>query len=160
MPESSGYHLPWSILLAYELELRREAYRKVAEERITIAVALDAACRDTYLRDVHLVAPATLASATVTGGGRQLALKRKSPEPLLWNPNFANKGKGKGKGRGKGKKNNVNTNQLKSRVGPRLICYKYNNKDQTCNNQCGMLHVCQWCLGSHPKYECPKHPEP
>eukprot|EP00973_Karenia_brevis_P085960 11921968-Karenia_brevis.AAC.1 len=46
MPESSGYRLPWSILLAYELELRREAYRKVTDERITIAVALDRACRD------------------------------------------------------------------------------------------------------------------
>eukprot|EP00973_Karenia_brevis_P022994 3167762-Karenia_brevis.AAC.1 len=86
MPESSGYRLPWSILLAYELELRREAYRKVTDERITIAVALDRACRDTYLRDVHLIAPATLASATASevvkpasGSG---GTKRKSPEPL------------------------------------------------------------------------------
>eukprot|EP00973_Karenia_brevis_P034465 4753199-Karenia_brevis.AAC.1 len=62
-PENSGYHLPWSILLAYELEIRREAYRRVAEDRTTIAIALAAACKDTYLRDAHLVAPATLATA-------------------------------------------------------------------------------------------------
>eukprot|EP00973_Karenia_brevis_P052860 7348289-Karenia_brevis.AAC.1 len=28
LPEGSGYHLPWSIVLAYEFEIRRDAYRR------------------------------------------------------------------------------------------------------------------------------------
>eukprot|EP00973_Karenia_brevis_P008777 1185998-Karenia_brevis.AAC.1 len=54
LPEGSNYHLPWSIVLAYELEIRRDAYRRVCEDRITIAVALEEACKDAYLRDIHL----------------------------------------------------------------------------------------------------------
>eukprot|EP00973_Karenia_brevis_P013554 1840867-Karenia_brevis.AAC.1 len=54
LPEGLGYHLPWSIVLAYELEIRRDAYRRVSEDRTTIALALEATRKDTYLRDIHL----------------------------------------------------------------------------------------------------------
>eukprot|EP00973_Karenia_brevis_P019545 2681017-Karenia_brevis.AAC.1 len=54
MPENSGYHLPWSILLAYELEIRRDAYRRVAEERTTISIALEAPRDDIWQRRLQL----------------------------------------------------------------------------------------------------------
>ena len=36
------------------------------------------------------------------------------------------------------------------------ICYKYNNRDAKCDGGCGRAHVCQLCLGEHPRYSCKK----
>eukprot|EP00973_Karenia_brevis_P052090 7235417-Karenia_brevis.AAC.1 len=54
MPEGVAYRVPWSIVLGYELEIRREACKKVLEDKVTFASAIDTACKDTYLRDVYL----------------------------------------------------------------------------------------------------------
>eukprot|EP00973_Karenia_brevis_P047763 6630263-Karenia_brevis.AAC.1 len=69
LPESSQYRLPWNIVLTYELELRREAFKRINDECITMGDALKAVCRDTYLRDVYLVASATLAAASAHSAG-------------------------------------------------------------------------------------------
>eukprot|EP00929_Paragymnodinium_shiwhaense_P100533 TRINITY_DN62931_c0_g1_i1.p1 TRINITY_DN62931_c0_g1~~TRINITY_DN62931_c0_g1_i1.p1 ORF type:complete len:687 (-),score=30.74 TRINITY_DN62931_c0_g1_i1:96-2156(-) len=34
------------------------------------------------------------------------------------------------------------------------ICYKFNNRDDSCRGSCGMQHKCQVCFGSHPKFKC------
>eukprot|EP00973_Karenia_brevis_P063766 8864482-Karenia_brevis.AAC.1 len=49
MHEGITYRLPWSIVLSYELELRRDACRKVTEEGMTFAKAMEESCRDTYI---------------------------------------------------------------------------------------------------------------
>ena len=79
-PESGQFMLPWNLVITYDLEIRREVCRKINDEGLTMGSALTLACRDTYLRDVYLIAPATLAAAAaagallevvVTGAGRQ-----------------------------------------------------------------------------------------
>eukprot|EP00973_Karenia_brevis_P022894 3152001-Karenia_brevis.AAC.1 len=167
LPESSSYRLPWNIVLTYELELRREAFKRINDEGLTMGDALTAVCRDTYLRDVHLVAPATLAAASAhstssgaSGGGAKRQRSR-TPNRPGGKGRGGKKGGGSPKGGGKGMKKlseiELNAQKLKSRFNKRLICFKYNNKEETCDGRCNMLHICQWCLDAHPKYECPKH---
>eukprot|EP00973_Karenia_brevis_P037638 5194194-Karenia_brevis.AAC.1 len=78
----------------------------------------------------------------------------------------ASSSKGKGKGGKKGKKGKEsgkqqefddNPQKLKVKANGRNICFKYNNEGETCPGSCGMVHVCQWCLGNHPKFKCDKH---
>eukprot|EP00973_Karenia_brevis_P043451 6021999-Karenia_brevis.AAC.1 len=102
MPEGVTYKVPWNIILGYELEIRREACKKVLEDNLTFAVAIENACRDTYLRDVHLVAPTTLASSTSSPGGSKRAY---SPDN--------DKGKGRG-GKSKSQKKGAKTGGSKS----------------------------------------------
>eukprot|EP00973_Karenia_brevis_P086231 11958861-Karenia_brevis.AAC.1 len=155
LPESSNYRLPWNIVLTYELELRREAFKRINDEGTSMGDALTAVCRDTYLRDVHLVAPATLAAASAhasgsgasAGGGGSKRQRSRTPN----RPGGRGKGNKKGgaspKGGGKGKKKlsemELNVQKLKSRFNKRLICFKFNNREETCNGQCNMLHICQ-----------------
>eukprot|EP00973_Karenia_brevis_P028726 3961880-Karenia_brevis.AAC.1 len=94
MPEGVSYRVPWTIILGYELEIRREACKRVLEDNVTFASAIDTACKDTYLRDVYLVAPTTLSSSTGQSGGSKRA---RSPDN---DKGGAKNGKGKSKKKG------------------------------------------------------------
>eukprot|EP00973_Karenia_brevis_P024547 3385752-Karenia_brevis.AAC.1 len=50
-------------------EVRRNIFRKVNEGGIALATALAHACKDAFIRDVHLVALTTLAAAASTQSG-------------------------------------------------------------------------------------------
>eukprot|EP00435_Cladocopium_sp_Y103_P041428 s1418_g11.t1 len=70
---------------------------------------------------------------------------KQAAQPAATPQKGASKGKGKG-GRGT-KKLHVKTTDGKA------ICFKYNNGDK-CPGGCGFVHICQRCLGSHPKSKC------
>ena len=74
-----------------------------------------------------------------------------------------NNGGGSSGGRGGGsskKKPSLDTdyNKLKVKFGGKPICFKWNNRSEGCmQGDCGMAHVCQYCLSSdHPRFQCPK----
>ena len=88
---ASGQSPTWSLVLAYELELRKTAYRYVRDGVCAcLETALDKACEAPALYSVHFVTPLQLGKTEMkldmeSSGGEQLA------EPT--------KGKGKGKGK-------------------------------------------------------------
>jgi len=54
-----------------------------------------------------------------------------------------------------GKSPQLNRNKPKVRHGGKPICFKFNNRDETCTGECAMLHICQICLSpDHARYEC------
>ena len=63
-------------------------------------------------------------------------------------------GKGGGAG-GNGGGGGVNKKLKNKTASGKPICYKYNNKEETCLGVCDRAHVCQLCLKDHPRYECP-----
>ena len=66
------------------------------------------------------------------------------------------KDKGAGKGKNKGKKGNkgnkgdkMQKRQSRCPSTKRIICFAF-KKGEACDGTCGMLHICQLCLGGHP----------
>ena len=57
----------------------------------------------------------------------------------------------KGKGRNKGPKGG--TKLQRETPDGRQICFAWNSA-KGCNGQCGRVHVCQICLGNHPRQAC------
>eukprot|EP00973_Karenia_brevis_P031622 4361014-Karenia_brevis.AAC.1 len=59
--------------LGFELEIRHEACQKIREDNVTSVSAINTDCKDTYLRDVYLVAPTTWSSSVQQSGGSKRA---------------------------------------------------------------------------------------
>ena len=145
---------PWSVLLHYELECRKSAFRRVREEGLSLANALRAAMADPELKEVHFTSPIALGHLT------QRSLKRPaepstsaasgSAGPAPKRQRTGPKGKGKGKGKG---------NLLSLTADGRQICYNYNNSNKGCSDpKCTRVHCCRvkGCGGDHPASRCPK----
>ena len=165
----------WKMVLKYEHEMRKHMADLVAEGD-TIKVAMRKACDSASLRDLYIVTPMALS------GVRAPQNSKRNFEDLNDNTSASsnqwyrgNKGRGKG-GRGKGGKggkgnkggkggrgkggapSQINFKKLKTKVGQKSICFSFNNENENCDGQCGMLHVCQFCLEpDHPKHKCPKN---
>ncbi len=143
---------PWSILLRFEHQVRKEAYKQAIRQNRPIHLTLPEAMANAELKEVHFVSPVAL-SLTST----ELPEPRGSvpgAEDPPWNPaKFARKGKEKGKGKGK-------TGRFDKRYGflhsttpdGRQICYAY--QEGKCKGGCGRVDVCQLCLKAHPLKDC------
>ena len=59
------------------------------------------------------------------------------------------------KGEGKGKKGKDKSLHSKTPDG-KEICFKWNSMKERCRYNCGRVHVCMRCLGSHPLHMCTK----
>ena len=147
----------WAVVIAYELQIRKEALRQVLYEGSDFQVAMAAARKSTELREKHFVTP-TIASM-VAGAWDQ-------PPPAPYGPSRPASGsdrpspfeRGRSKGRGKGRKG-----KGKARVGDgpwhtvtsdgRPICFAFNSASEKCKGSCGRVHCCQICLDeSHPAH--------
>eukprot|EP00973_Karenia_brevis_P035090 4840482-Karenia_brevis.AAC.1 len=51
--EESAVHVPWTLLLSYELEIFKAACNLVNDEGLTLTKALESAMRDNFTRDIH-----------------------------------------------------------------------------------------------------------
>ena len=99
--------------------------------------------QDSEIKNLHVVIPMTLQVSSRRQGQQDAASAGGVPGKKR-KQDTKNKGKVKGSGP-----------RVKTRTSDgRLICYKYNYKDEECTGACGMLHVCQYCLKTHPRYEC------
>jgi hypothetical protein len=166
----SSLNPPWNIILSYELECRKKALVKVAEDGLTLAVALMAVIKDPELKELAFTSPITLSSRA---GGKSSSASHNNLEnpnwPLKKRPTpYSGKGKGGGKqagnggkkggggGKGSGKKGKKGS-LAKGTPDGRQICFAYNSA-AGCPSPCpyDRLHVCRnWgCFGAHPVAEC------
>jgi len=146
-------HPSWSIILRYEHELRKSAFKLVKEDSKTLAEAMAAVVKDSELKEIYFTSPIALSSRKQKSDTVQEESAYKRPK--------IDKGKGKGASRkgnykgGKGKSDGKGKNRLASVTADgRQICYKFNN-NQSCDGSCGRVHVCQvrGCLGAHSKLD-------
>lgn len=147
-------HPPWTVLLRFEQQVRKEAYKQALRTNRSIKLTLQEAMVNSELKEVHFVSPVALAIN-----------QRSGPEPTTtghhvlggdeWQPNkFAKKG-GKSKGRGKGGRFDKRFGYLHSQTPDgRQICYSF--QEGKCKGGCGRVHICQLCMSNHPLKDC-KH---
>jgi hypothetical protein len=153
-------HPSWSIILRYEHELRKAAFKLVKEESDTLAIAMSKVVKDSELKEIYFTSPIALSSRkqkTDTALEEPANKKNKTNDSRSsneWRPpkgsgKNRNKAKGGGKGGGKGKSRLASVT-----ADGRQICYKFNN-NQSCDGGCGRVHVCQirGCLGPHSKLD-------
>ena len=167
--------VPWHVVMHYEWECRKFAFKQCREDLLPLNIALMNAIKDSETKEIHFTTPIALE------GPRTAALKRAreiTPQNPVQNPPGTGKrakarakakalgkpkweqavpvppapvrAKGKGKGgKGRGKQ---------GKVGDRQICYAYNSAGGCEDAACERLHVCQvtGCQEAHPAHQCPK----
>ena len=128
----------WSLVLTYELELRKAAYRYVRDGVCAcLETALDKACEAPALYSVHFVTPLQLGKTEINmelAGGDL-------PEPS------------KGKGKGKGKWERQWGKAAKAPDG-RRICFAFNKSSGCDKASCAFAHICQRCFAKHSFQKC------
>ena len=136
---------PWSVLLRYELELRKEAVKRSISEGKQLRNTLKEVIKDSEIKEQYFTTPIALQGKF--GQDDSSGVKwRKRPDEHLWasEPNkfgkMAKKGKGK-KGKGKGK-NPANEHSLIAQTPDgRQICFAFNS--QGCQGNCDRIHICR-----------------
>ena len=155
----------WTLLLSYEYEVRKRAYREINMVHADFAAALLTARTVTDLRQRFLLTPFSIATVSSSRMPKQ-APWLAPPKGVISPGDKAPKGKGeKGKGEGKGKKGGgkgagkddkkgkKNKNHLRTPDGAE-ICFKFNRT--SCEGECNRAHACMKCLGAHALKECPQ----
>ena len=150
---------PWTLLMSYELEIRRKM-AELMTEGTPMSKALKTATKDPVVKERYFTTPVALASVT--------GVKRKADEAFGGQDGWGAKGRGnraKGKGRGgrgkDGKGKNVGGKGCANKTPDgKPICYKYNNQNERCvKAKRTFLHVCGRCFKDHPTYspQCPEN---
>ncbi len=143
---------PWAILLRFEHQVRKDAYKQSIRQNRAIRFTLAEAMVNAELKDVHFLSPVALAitSPEIGDASTKQSIPGASEENPTWVPNkFLKKGKGKGK-----------TGRYDKRYGSlhsttpdgRQICYAF--QEGKCKGNCGRVDVCQLCLKPHPLKDC------
>jgi hypothetical protein len=148
----------WMTVLEYEFQCRKEAFRKVRDENVTLVFALSFVVKCSELRDLYLLMPMTLSNKKPSvHPGDKRPREEDGPAPVITQPWTKREQKGKGKGKGnkqKGKGKGKGDASLRPRGEPsrmgwirqtpdgRNICYKYFDA-VPCDGSCGMVHICR-----------------
>jgi hypothetical protein len=170
----------WEIVLSYEYQLRKKAYQDVCLGRQpTLDIALEAARKDTTLKEKHFLTPYTVATKfkssyggyTVSKGSDRKRDRSRTPKKAKGNQNKKGKQNKRGgtgrEGRGPSKRDKPQNGLPDSLPTLRRnsnakdgkpICYSFNLKGESCHSDsCRRVHVCWWCLEKHPGHACPKY---
>ena len=175
--DSQGGRKPdWNLVLSYEYEMRRQAFKLVRLGKATLDVALRDVLKDTELRAHKFIEPlyryGSKAPAVplpwVTGDRDQPAdrpeKRQKARRALHTGPQQGaprpqqgpppQKG-GKGKGKGKGDMIDITLPLVAKTPDGRDICFLYNKKQ--CTGSCGRIHCCRvkGCTHAGPACEHP-----
>jgi hypothetical protein len=151
----NGTQPPWTLILAYELQVRKLAIKYIQFEDKDLATAMKDAAKDVECREKYFVSPFTCHLATAWVAPAAPAPSSQRP-PVNEGAERLSKWSRKGKGGKEGGKagKGMNKGKIQSRTPDgRQICFKYNN-GKTCDGSCGMVHCCQYCMGGHPKSTC------
>ena len=149
----------FDLMLAYDYQVRRQVV-KLVNDGATMAEALKEAMADTTIKERHFLTPNVYSQVSSTASSRSEGFRQRSRSPTRsWRPwheerwdQPRSKGKGK-KGSSKGKNRKGKQIHDKTPDG-RQVCWKWNNPRERCRFNCGRLHVCQYCFGSHPMHAC------
>jgi hypothetical protein len=154
----NGMQPPWTLILSYELQIRKLAIKYVQFEDKDLATAMREAAKNVECRERHFVSAFTchLATASVAAATPPPSFPPRPPADA-WTENPKKKfkkggedGKGKGKARNDARRQNMGKNRTPD---GRQICFDFNN-GKPCDGSCGMVHCCQFCMGPHPKSTC------
>eukprot|EP00435_Cladocopium_sp_Y103_P064032 s228_g25.t1 len=133
---------------------------RLVNEGDQLSTALQASMVDTTLKERYFLTP-NVYSQVVQGasssreftGTNATDARSRTPDGRD-GKGWISKGKGKGK-KGRGKKGGGKPSGLHDRAPDgRQICWKWNSPYDRCRYQCGRLHICQICYGSHPYHAC------
>jgi hypothetical protein len=143
----------WTVVLEYEYECRKEAFRRVREDAASLNEALKAVCKESELRDLHFIMPLTVSrprSSTTPPPKRVAPDHVPDTPPPTKVPRKAH-AKGSGKGGNKGTKGKPEKKDRSVPAGNgwirrtpdgRDLCYFY-FQGRPCNGSCGMVHGCR-----------------
>ena len=134
----------WTLVLAFEHEIRKKMYQLIREQKAKDLIeAVEQATNMPELHNLYFLVPLTVTATNTTSDYSNVAAGDATGPT----------GKGaKSKGKGKGRKGK--NGRLASTPDNKRICFRYNSGG--CPGNCGYVHVCQLCLGSHSRKECKK----
>ena len=162
----------WRLVLQYELNIRKKAYKDMNELGTQFSDALKDAWNDVLVRNRYFITPLAISSSTGSkavemNSGNQLSANKRPAEADFFVDRGGNRKGGKGKGKGKGKNGKklrtggkgleVPKGCARSTPDGRFICYGYNDFAVRCRNpNCPFIqgHVCGVCFQKHPMYAC------
>ena len=158
---------PMHIILDYDWDVRSKQ-AKLINEGQSFGRALDAAAKDSEIRETSFVTPLVLHVASTAGSGSR-GPKAQGSGNGNGNGGTGNKGNGKnkpnakakakGKGDGKGRNNSQRSGKGGGKIHEHTrtpdgkeICFHYQRND--CSG-CKRAHICTGCLGNHSFADCP-----
>lgn len=154
-------HPPWSVLLSYEYECRKQIFKNIRAGVSTLVDGLESVVRDSEIKEVFFTSPIAL-SSRARGPAALGSSADEPPRKMAKKSNRSASASGKGSGGkgqgGKGTKGAKKANVVGNTPDGRQICFAYNTSDGCKDKDCQRVHVCRsrGCLGSHPLHECPK----
>ena len=166
---------PWSVLLNFEYELRREAIKRAVQGNKPFKDTIIEVTRDAQLKEQFFTSPIALQQVgppprpDPSWGQRRFRQWETdwSEAPSKWHRTGKGRGNSKGK-HGKGVKGGRDDNKGESKGGAkgksdhalwthtpdgRQICFPFNA--QGCDGSCGRVHVCRvrGCMQPHPMWQ-------
>ena len=133
----------WSLVLQYEAELRKHAYKCVRDgEGADLASALAMACKAPDIMNNFFIVPFTM----------QAYAPPHEVEAVV----SGSAGGGKGKGKGAGKNGILKSISKKGQSNRKNVCFAYNREKGCDRSACPYAHMCQRCGEQHPYHKCPK----
>ena len=161
----------WTLVVSYELAIRKKAYRLMAEGQGKFPTCLRQAWLDVVVKERNFTTPMALqAAAGAVSVDRYHAEMPTMPGKGPKKYQQPGQAKQKGGGKGKGSKTKGKTKKGKGKGGGgarcasstpdgKAICYGYNDASNRCTkkNTCFFLHVCGICFQKHPMYQCTGH---
>ena len=154
---------PWSIVLSYELQVRKTSCRFIMFQGMDLAASMLAARQCLETKEQFFSTPTSLSVSMA----RQQPAKRlwaETPPPglALNDANISKKRHGKrGKGKGKGKDTGKAPGKRAAASFPntktpdgRSICFGFQTNNCQLGAGCRFVHVCARCFASHAMANC------
>ena len=140
---------PFRLVLTYERAVRKEAARRVNQDRTAYPVALKQAWKDPTTKERHFTTPLSLVSKRASSSTQVPGVPKVEGGPAK-RPKAEGRPK---KGGGKGKQM-VGCASHNPEGQP--ICYRYNTAGERCKvKRCKFAHQCGICFSDkHPLYQC------
>ena len=152
---------PWSVMLSYEYELRKEAIKRAFRQSRALRECLEEVCSDAQLKEQYFTSPIALQGRSgrpeepSMGGTRNWRRTEGSNyqgPPQKWHKGGGKKGN-KGKSKQKSGKGNSEHSLVSFTDDNKQICFAYNA--QGCTGGCNRVHICRvrGCGKSHPMWQ-------
>jgi hypothetical protein len=152
---------PWPLVLSYEHAIRKRACQVMNNGGfVDFALALRHGWGDCVTKERFFSTPLSLTVKMTAYSKHPNGQARQQDNAAggVWQKDkndgkAAGKGKGKRKGKDKGGKvpGKIRHRETVDKQG---ICFKFNNKDETCKGKCNFVHCCSFCFGNHASYNC------
>ena len=154
---------PWSVMLSYEYELRKEAIKRAFRQGRALRECLEEVCSDAQLKEQYFTSPIALQGRSGRseepsfGGNRSWRRTEGSNyqgPPQKWHKGGGKKGS-KGKSKQRAGKGNSEHSLVSFTDDNKQICFAYNA--QGCTGGCNRVHICslrvRGCGKSHPMWQ-------